>query len=202
MASSNYALQQEQFVKDATALVADARALLAAPAVHEQRVEYLAALKAAQEAVSRLEVIANPAPAGERQDAFEGLLAQVAATGFDPVEAIRAGFPAAIIKDAAAYFAVPAARIRAIARLPETTAHTLAKRAARLDAACSERIWRLADVLAMAIGIFEDEGAARAWLAAPNRTFAGAAPMDHLDTEPGATAVRQVLNAIATGGAA
>lgn len=202
MVISRYALQQEQFIKDATALVADAEALLAAPAVRERSVEYLAALKSAQEAVSRLESIASPAPAGDGGNAFERLLAQVGAGDFHAVEAIRAGFPAAIVKDAATYFDLPAARIRAIVRLPETTAHTLAKRGARLDAAFSERIWRLADVQAMASEVFEEEPAARAWLVAPNRTFAGAAPIDHLDTEPGATAVRQVLNAIATGGAA
>ncbi|WP_338764175.1 antitoxin Xre/MbcA/ParS toxin-binding domain-containing protein [Massilia sp. METH4] len=202
MAFSRYALQQEQFVKDATALVAEAEALLAAPEVHERRGEYLAALKTAQEAVSRLEVIANPVPPGERANEFARLLERLAGSDFGAAEAIRAGFPAAIIKDAAAYFDVPAARIRAIVRLPETTAHTLAKRGSCLDAALSERIWRLADVLAMAREVFEEERAARAWLLAPNRAFGGAAPIDHLDTEPGATAVRQVLNAIATGGAA
>ena len=74
MAFSRYALQQEQFVKDATALVADAEALLAAPEVRERQAEYLAALKTAQEAVSRLEVIANPVPPGERANEFERLL--------------------------------------------------------------------------------------------------------------------------------
>jgi putative toxin-antitoxin system antitoxin component (TIGR02293 family) len=198
----DYSLLHEQFVKDATALVADAEAMLSAPAVRERRAEYLAALKTAQEAVARLEVIAKPAAASAPVNAFERLAAQVGGGGFGAAEAIRAGFPAAIVKDAAACFDVPAARIRAIVRLPDTTAHTLAKRGARLDAAFSERVWRLAAVLAMARDIFEDEGAARAWLLSPNRTFAGAAPIDHLDTEPGATAVRQVLNAIATGGAA
>jgi uncharacterized protein (DUF2384 family) len=36
----------------------------------------------------------------------------------------------------------------------------------------------------------------------PNRAFGNTAPLDLMDTEPGAVAVRQVLNAIGTGGTA
>jgi putative toxin-antitoxin system antitoxin component (TIGR02293 family) len=97
---------------------------------------------------------------------------------------------------------MPANRIRVIVRLPETTAHMLVKRGAKLDSAVSARIWRLADVMAMAQTIFEDAEAAKTWLRTPNRTFQNAAPIDYLDTEPGAMAVRQVLNAIGTGGVA
>jgi uncharacterized protein (DUF2384 family) len=35
----------------------------------------------------------------------------------------------------------------------------------------------------------------------PNSALGNAAPLDLMDTEPGAVSVRQVLNAIATGGA-
>ena len=48
----------------------------------------------------------------------------------------------------------------------------------------------------------EDMGARHTidWMRQPNRAFDGTAPLDLMDTEPGAVAVRQVLNAIATGG--
>jgi uncharacterized protein (DUF2384 family) len=36
----------------------------------------------------------------------------------------------------------------------------------------------------------------------PNRALGNTAPLDLMDTEPGAVSVRQVLNAIATGGVA
>jgi uncharacterized protein (DUF2384 family) len=52
----------------------------------------------------------------------------------------------------------------------------------------------------MASKVFGDDEAAKTWLRTPNLTFQDGAPMDYLDTEPGAIAVRQVLNAIATGG--
>lgn len=121
--------------------------------------------------------------------------------GRDPIEVIRTGLTAELLTAAGDYFEVPAARIRAITHVPDTTAHRLIKRHALLDSAASERLWRLADVAAMAEEVFEDEAAAKQWLRSPNQTFLGTAPIDYLDTEPGAKTVRQVLNAIATGGA-
>lgn len=133
---------------------------------------------------------------------FEALLNDVSADRARTIEAIRQGFPASVLKDAGSYFDMPINRIRAIVRLPETTAYMPVKLGANLDSAASERIWRLADIVTMAQTVFEDAEAAKIWLRTPNNTFRNAAPIDYLDTEPGAMAVRQVLNAIATGGAA
>lgn len=150
--------------------------------------------------------ISSPAPLASALPAAAGagfaeLIRKFSTDGSSAVASIRAGFPASLLKDAGAYFDVPAQRIRNIARLPETTAHTLVKRGALMDAAASERLWRLADLMNLAQEVFDDEAAAKAWLRTPNLTFHDDAPMDYLDTEPGAIAVRQVLNAIATGGA-
>ncbi|ATQ77206.1 hypothetical protein CR152_23815 [Massilia violaceinigra] len=136
------------------------------------------------------------------QNGFASLLRDLASNQRRAIDAIRLGFPATLLKDAAWYFDVSAGRIRSIVRLPETTAHALVKRGANMDAAASERLWRLAHLVAMAQDVFEDDEAAKTWLRSPNRVFGDAAPMDYLDTEPGAMSVRQVLNAIATGGAA
>jgi putative toxin-antitoxin system antitoxin component (TIGR02293 family) len=136
------------------------------------------------------------------QNAFAALLRDLGSGKLRAIDAIRIGFPASVLKDTGSYFAVPAHHIRAILRLPETTAHTLVKRGANMDPAASERIWRLADLMQLAHDVFEDEEAAKTWLRTPNRAFHDAAPMDFLDTEPGARSVRQVLNAIATGGVA
>jgi putative toxin-antitoxin system antitoxin component (TIGR02293 family) len=54
----------------------------------------------------------------------------------------------------------------------------------------------------MAIDVFEDQDAAISWMRQPNVVLGDVAPLDLMDTEPGAVAVKQVLNAIATGGAA
>jgi putative toxin-antitoxin system antitoxin component (TIGR02293 family) len=137
----------------------------------------------------------------QARNGFADILRDLTADRNLAIGAIRAGFPASLLKDAGLYFDVPAHRIHAITRLPETTAHALVKRGANLDAAASERIWRLADLVTMARDVFEDEESAKIWLRTPNRAFHDVAPMEYLDTEPGAMAVRQVLNAIATGGA-
>jgi putative toxin-antitoxin system antitoxin component (TIGR02293 family) len=137
----------------------------------------------------------------QARNGFADILRDLTADRNLAIGAIRAGFPASLLKDAGLYFNVSTQRIRAITRLPETTAHALVKRGGSLDAAASERIWRLADLVAMARNIFEDEEAAKVWLRTPNRAFHDVAPMEYLDTEPGSMAVRQVLNAIATGGA-
>lgn len=157
-----------------------------------------------QEKLTALAAFAQPALAdgAEERNGFADLLQELTSDRRRAIDAIREGFPASLLKDTSVYFKVPANRIRSIVRLPETTAHALIKRGANMDAAASERIWRLADLVAMAQNVFEDEDAAKAWLRTPNRAFRDVAPMDYLDTEPGAMSVRQVLNAIATGGAA
>ena len=118
------------------------------------------------------------------------------------IAAIRKGYPASILKDTSRFFNVPDARIQAVARVPASTASRLEKGNAKLDPGASERIYRMGTVARMAINIFEDETAALAWMRQPNRALGDAAPLDLMDTEPGAVAVRQVLNAIASGGVA
>lgn len=137
-------------------------------------------------------------PAGPTR--FADLVTQFGANHGNAVEAIRIGFPARLLKDTGDYFEVPPRRIRAIMRLPETTAQGLIRRDGLMDAAVSERMWRLANITGMALQVFDDEQHAKLWLRTPNLSFHDAAPMDYLDTEPGAMAVRQVLNALATGG--
>lgn len=154
------------------------------------------------ESQSAADAGASHAVALDDTNGFVTLLRELGGDRLRAAAAIRLGFPAVLIRDAGAFFAVPAARIRSIIRLPETTSHTLMRRGALLDAGASERIWRLADLYTMARDVFADDEAARVWLRTPNRAFRDVAPMDYLDTEPGASSVRQVLNAIASGGAA
>lgn len=142
------------------------------------------------------------APAPEHASAFADLVERFALNRNEAIDVIRKGLPATVLKEASEYFEVPLSKIRAIVRLPESTAARLVQQQGEVDAAVSERIWRLADVVRMATEVFEDEAAAKTWLKSPHRSFLNVAPMDYLDTEPGASSVRQVLNAIATGGAA
>lgn len=131
---------------------------------------------------------------------FSDLLEQFGGQRGNAVAAIRIGFPATLIGDAGQYFEVPLERIVSILRLPAATARTLSRRGALMDASASERLWRLADVMDLAREVFHTEQHAKAWMRAPNRSFHDAAPMDYLDTEPGAIAARQLLNALTASG--
>jgi putative toxin-antitoxin system antitoxin component (TIGR02293 family) len=57
-------------------------------------------------------------------------------------------------------------------------------------------------VTRMAIDLFGEQAAAIAWMRATNHALGDVAPLDLMDTEPGAATVRLVLNAIAGGGVA
>lgn len=133
---------------------------------------------------------------------FVDILSAAPLAGIEAVRSIREGYPARILKSASSFFGVPDARIQGIAHVPPSTASRLEKNEAKIDAAATERVYRMGMVTRMAIDVLEDEQAAIQWMRQPNRAFGDVAPLDLMDTEPGAVAVRQVLNAIATGGVA
>ncbi len=74
------------------------------------------------------------------------------------------------------------------------------RREGRLAKYESDRIYRLARIIALAKRYIGDEEKARRWLKHPNRALGGPAPLDLIDTEPGARAVENVLGRIAYGG--
>ncbi|MBV9388263.1 MAG: DUF2384 domain-containing protein [Chroococcidiopsidaceae cyanobacterium CP_BM_ER_R8_30] len=68
-----------------------------------------------------------------------------------------------------------------------------------LDAAKSDRLFRLAKVLARATDVLEDEATARDWLNLPNRALGNARPLDLLDTDAGVEQVLTILGRIEYG---
>ncbi|HXN49910.1 MAG TPA: antitoxin Xre/MbcA/ParS toxin-binding domain-containing protein [Bryobacteraceae bacterium] len=64
----------------------------------------------------------------------------------------------------------------------------------------SDRLYRLARVVALAKRFIGDRETAARWLKKPNRALGGAIPLGLIDTEPGARAVENVLGRIAFGG--
>jgi putative toxin-antitoxin system antitoxin component (TIGR02293 family) len=59
---------------------------------------------------------------------------------------------------------------------------------------------RVDSITKIAIDIFESVEAANIWMRQPNRALGEATPIDLLDSDVGAAQVKQVLNAIKTGG--
>ena len=64
----------------------------------------------------------------------------------------------------------------------------------------SDRIYRLARLIALAKRHIGDDDKARRWLKRPNRSLGGRTPFDLIDTEPGARAVENILGRIAYSG--
>ncbi|MEX2542064.1 MAG: antitoxin Xre-like helix-turn-helix domain-containing protein [Trueperaceae bacterium] len=78
---------------------------------------------------------------------------------------------------------------------------TLARRlkAGRFNSDESERIYRMARLLAMATDVLESGKEASVWLKTPKRYLKGTAPLSYADTEVGAQAVERLLGRIEHG---
>ncbi|HUO54303.1 MAG TPA: antitoxin Xre/MbcA/ParS toxin-binding domain-containing protein [Rhodoblastus sp.] len=116
------------------------------------------------------------------------------------VETIRAGFPVESIQrmvDSGRLNAVEVDRVI----LPRKTLANRKKHGA-LTADQSDRLLRVARVIAAAEETFGDADKAHVWLRRPTTALDGETPLDLLDTEEGARAVEALLVRIAHGVAA
>jgi putative toxin-antitoxin system antitoxin component (TIGR02293 family) len=74
------------------------------------------------------------------------------------------------------------------------------RRSGRLAAYESDRLYRLARIVAVANEYLGDRQRALRWLKRPNRALGGIAPVAAIDTELGARQVENILGRIAYGG--
>ena len=113
--------------------------------------------------------------------------------------AIRQGFPQRVVAE---IMHSADLTLKELAASLDLSARSLQRRRreGRLAKYESDRIYRLARVIALAKRYIGDEEKARRWLKRPNRALGGAAPLDLIDTEPGVRAVENVLGRIAYGG--
>ncbi len=113
-------------------------------------------------------------------------------------QAVRRGLPWAAFEALVSALAVSQAELAAMLHI---RARTLSRRKAsgRLEAMESDRIFRLARVLAHAVEVFESVERARDWLETENRALDGLQPLAFLDTDAGAREVDDVLGRIEHG---
>ena len=116
----------------------------------------------------------------------------------DLVPLVREGLPYTALEAVGAYLHLS---VEATAKSLGLSPRTLARRkeTGQLDAIESERVVRLAEVAARAADVFGGDETACTWLSEPNRALGGARPLDLLDTDMGAEAVRDVLGRIEHG---
>ena len=112
---------------------------------------------------------------------------------------IREGLPADILPTIAAELSMDRS---AVAKVVGISGRTLSRRLAsrsRLSAEESDRMVRLARVLALANDTLGDRAKASSWLQTPNRALQGSTPFELLDTDAGVQSVETILARIAYG---
>jgi putative toxin-antitoxin system antitoxin component (TIGR02293 family) len=114
-------------------------------------------------------------------------------------EAIREGFRPAVVEE---LMRASGLTLKELAGALDLSPRSLQRRRAggRLARHESDRLYRLARIVAVANEYLGDRERALRWLKRPNRALGGIAPVAAIDTELGARQVENILGRIAYGG--
>src|SRR5207253_214252 len=114
-------------------------------------------------------------------------------------DAIREGFPPAVVEE---LMRASDLTLKELAASLDLSPRSLQRRRreGRLARYESDRLFRLARIVALAKRYLGEEERAARWLKRPNRALGGNTPLELIDTEPGARAVENALGRIAYGG--
>jgi putative toxin-antitoxin system antitoxin component (TIGR02293 family) len=117
----------------------------------------------------------------------------------DLCEAIREGFPPAVVEE---LMRASGLTLKELAEALDLSPRSLQRRrrSGRLARFESDRLYRLARIVALAQQSLGDRENAVRWLKRSNRALGGTAPIKAMDTELGARQVENVLGRIAYGG--
>lgn len=129
----------------------------------------------------------------------EATLGRSFRTDRDLQAAIREGFPQSVVAEIMHSAGLTLKELAASLDLSPRSLQRR-RREGRLAKYESDRLYRLARVVALAKRYIGDGEKASRWLKRPNRALGGRVPLDLIDTEPGARAVENVLGRIAYGG--
>ena len=114
-------------------------------------------------------------------------------------EAIREGFRPAVVEE---LMRASGLTLKELASALDLSPRSLQRRrnSGRLARYESDRLYRLARIVAIANDFLGDRERALRWLKRPNRALGGIAPVAAIDTELGARQVENILGRIAYGG--
>lgn len=128
-----------------------------------------------------------------RADRPAALMSQTGAASLDDLrEAVRHGLPFASLEALAVQLELPLQRLATLLGVPPRTG-ARRKQAQQLTPQESDRLYRIARLLAQAVEVLGSLEQARIWFKSPNRALGGELPLDLLDTEIGARQVDEVL---------
>jgi putative toxin-antitoxin system antitoxin component (TIGR02293 family) len=133
-----------------------------------------------------------------RQLGGKRVLGRSLANDRDLREAIREGFPHAVVGE---LMQASGLTLKELAGALDLSARSLQRRRrGRLARFESDRLYRMARLLALARETLGDGQRASRWLKRTNRALGGVAPIAAIDTELGARQVENILGRIAYGG--
>src|ERR1700731_937130 len=117
----------------------------------------------------------------------------------DLCEAIREGFPPGVVEE---LMRASGLTLKELAGALDLSPRSLQRRrrSGRLARHESDRLYRLARIVAIASEYLGDHERAMRWLKHPNRSLGGLPPVAAIDTELGARQVENILGRIAYGG--
>jgi putative toxin-antitoxin system antitoxin component (TIGR02293 family) len=142
--------------------------------------------------------MANEFRAVLRELGGERALGRALATDSDLREAIREGFPHAVLAE---LVQASGLTLKELADALDLSSRSLQRRRrGRLARFESDRLYRMARLLALARATLGDGARAGRWLKRNNRALGGVAPIAAIDTELGARQVENILGRIAYGG--
>jgi putative toxin-antitoxin system antitoxin component (TIGR02293 family) len=126
-------------------------------------------------------------------------LGRLLATDRDMRDAIRDGFPPAVVEE---LMRASGLTLKELSDALDLSPRSLQRRrrSGKLARYESDRLYRLARLVAIANDYLGDQERARRWFKSPNRALGGLAPVDAIDTEVGARQVENILGRIAYGG--
>jgi putative toxin-antitoxin system antitoxin component (TIGR02293 family) len=127
------------------------------------------------------------------------ILGRALASEDDMRQAIREGFPPKVVEEV---MRASGLTLKELATALDLSPRSLQRRrrSGRLARYESDRLYRLARIVALADEFLGDHERAVRWLKRPNRALGGALPVEALDTELGARQVENILGRIAYGG--
>src|SRR3984885_12867066 len=133
-----------------------------------------------------------------RQLGGKRVLGRALANDRDLQEAIREGFPHAVVGE---LMQASGLTLKELANALDLSPRSLQRRRrGRLARFESDRLYRMAPLLALARENLGDSARAARWLRRGNRALGCSAPIIAIDTEPGARQVENLLGRIAYGG--
>ncbi len=127
------------------------------------------------------------------------LLALEADSSLEIIEQLEQGLSPTSVERLARHLDLPLTQVLELADLRSSTFFETKKRRRRLNPEASGRVYRLAKVVEAAESYFEDQAAARRWLAHPKVALGGKVPLSFARSAEGADYVVKLLGRMAHG---